>query len=281
MVRGRSTAGVTMRLAVKADLSYRFDEPCEVLLLVEAARGPDQQVLSERLILSPGGTPARQDDEETGERRCVFNAAGLVDIHYEAVVEVSAREAALEGVEASLIRDLPGDTLRYLRPSRYCPSDQFEEFTKREFGAFEGGAKVEAILGWIDERLEYCAGVSNEWTTAVDTFHQGAGVCRDFAHMAVTFCRAAEIPARVVSAYAWDLDPPDLHAVAEVYLGGCWRLVDPTRKAPIEGLVRIATGRDAADIAFMTIFGEATLEAQSFSVERLEGASPERNRASA
>jgi transglutaminase-like putative cysteine protease len=97
-----------------------------------------------------------------------------------------------------------------------------------------------------------------------------AGVCRDFTHLVIGLCRAANIPARAVSAYAWRLEPPDLHAIAEVYLGGRWRLIDATGLAPIDGLVRVATGRDAADIAFMTIFGRASLIEQSFSIQAIE-----------
>ncbi|MDO8323921.1 MAG: transglutaminase family protein, partial [Phenylobacterium sp.] len=103
----------------------------------------------------------------------------------------------------------------------------------------------------------------------MDTFVDRAGVCRDFAHLAISLCRAADIPARAVSAYAWKLEPPDLHAVAEVYLGGRWRLIDATGLAPIDGLVRVATGLDAADIAFMTIFGRANLISQSFTVGKI------------
>ena len=101
----------------------------------------------------------------------------------------------------------------------------------------------------------------------LDTFVDRAGVCRDFTHLAITLFRAAGIPARAVSAYACKLDPPDMHAVAEVFLAGSWWLVDPTGKAPIEGLIRVATGLDATDIAFMTIFGQGGLVRQSFSAQ--------------
>lgn len=107
--------------------------------------------------------------------------------------------------------------------------------------------------------------------TAVDTLIDRAGVCRDFSHLAIALCRAGKIPARAVSAYAWTLEPPDLHAVAEVYLGGRWRLIAPSGLAPLDGLVRVATGRDAADIAFMTIFGVATLVEQRFRIDRAGG----------
>ncbi|WP_340643729.1 transglutaminase family protein [Phenylobacterium sp.] len=257
-----------MRLSIQADLTYSFENPCEVLLLLEAARAPDQAIHSERLTISPTAEIARLDDSVTGERRAVFTAHGEVTIAYAAQVELLARDANLRGYAATAIRDLPGEALRYLRASRYCPSDRFEAFAETEFGHLQGGDKVAAIVDWIGGHLAYEAGVSDAMTTALDTFVGRAGVCRDFAHLAISLCRASDIPARAVSAYAWKLEPPDLHAVAEVYLGGRWRLIDATGLAPIDGLVRIATGLDAADIAFMTIFGKAELISQSFTVEK-------------
>jgi len=254
---------------VRAQLTYDFARPCETLLLVEAARGADQTVHEEALTLSSGGAVSRLDDGLTGERRVVIQAEGRLAIDYRAVVEVAPRDHGLKGAAASPIRDLPGEALRYLRPSRYCPSDRFERFTARQFGHLQGGDKAEAILDWICEHLDYVPGVSDATTTAVDTFTDRAGVCRDFAHLAICLCRAADIPARAVSAYAWKLRPPDLHAVVEVFVGGRWRLADPTRKAPVEGLVRIASGADAADIAFMTVFGAAQLVDQAFTVRRV------------
>ncbi|MBX3481798.1 MAG: transglutaminase family protein [Caulobacter sp.] len=259
-----------MRFTVDSRLHYRFAGPCEVLLLLEAARGPDQTVLSEQLSFSPHADVARLDDAVTGERRVVFSAAGDVDIRYRAEVAVEPRDSSLVGAEASPLRDLPDEALRYLRPSRYCPSDRFEAFVQRQFGDLSGGDKVAAILDWIDGHLDYRAGVSDGSTTALETFVDRAGVCRDYAHLAITLCRAADIPARAVSAYAWRLQPPDMHAVAEVYVGGAWRLVDATRLAPIEGLVRVATGLDAADIAFMSIFGRADLLNQSFAIGQVD-----------
>ena len=255
-----------MQFFIQANLAYRFVEASEVLLLLEAARSPDQAIHQESLLISPQVEIARLDDSVTGERRAVFTAQGDVEISYQATVDVLPRDSDLKGVSAAAVRDLPGDALRYLRASRYCPSDRFESFVEREFGKFEGGDKVAAILDWISAHTDYAAGISDSATTALDTFVDRGGVCRDFAHLAITLCRAANIPARAVSAYAYKLQPPDMHAVAEVYLGGRWRLIDATRLAPIDGLVRVATGLDAADIAFMTIFGRAELIAQTFSI---------------
>jgi transglutaminase-like putative cysteine protease len=258
-----------MRFSIEALMTYRFEQSGEVLLLLEAAHTPDQRVFNETLRVSPPTDLARRDDETTGERGVLFTAApGDVEIAYRAEVERLDRDDAIVGVPAAPLHELPLEALRYMRPSHFCPSDRFVDFACQQFGHLEGGDKVAAILDWIAGHLTYEAGASNEWTTAQDTFHSGTGVCRDFAHLAITLCRAADIPARAVSAYAWRLQPPDLHMVAEVYLEGTWRLVDASGLAPIDGLVRVATGLDAADIAFMTIFGRAEVVSQSFAIEQ-------------
>lgn len=265
-----------MRFEIQAALSYTFPRPCEVLVMLEAARCEGQIVRHDTIKCTPDAAISRLDDLASGERRIVFQAAGEVQIDYRAEVDLVPRAMRLSGHEPTAIRDLPADALPYLRASRYCPSDRFESFVEREFGSLSGGDKVEAILIWIAQHIDYVPGVSDPTTTARDTFVDRAGVCRDFAHLAITLCRAADIPARAVSAYAWKLEPADLHAVAEVYIGGCWQLVDPTGKAPVNGLVRVATGRDAADIAFMTIFGTAKLINQSFTIlERSALADPQ------
>ncbi|MEW5687518.1 MAG: transglutaminase family protein [Pseudomonadota bacterium] len=260
-----------MRFRIQADLTYDFQSPSETLLLLEAARTTGQSVLRETLELTPAAAVTRRDDAQGGERRVVFTGEGRMRIRYEAEVEVQAHPAWPEGAPAPAIRDLPADVLRYLRPSRYCPSDRFEAFVEREFGHVAGGRRVRAILDWIAAHVDYRAGVSDAGSTALDTFVERAGVCRDFAHLAIAFCRAGDIPARAVSAHAWKLDPPDLHAVIEVHLDGDWWLLDPTGLAPVEGLVRVATGLDAADIAFMSIFGEAAMVDQRFAVQRIDG----------
>src|SRR5271154_2835280 len=138
-----------------------------------------------------------------------------------------------------------------------CPADfvrrTFMRFAQREFASDgDGVARVMAMLEWIHRNVDYVTGVSNAETTAERTFVDRAGVCRDFTHLGITFARALGIPARAVSAYALQLEPPDFHAIFEVYIENDWWLIDPTRLAPIEGIVRIGSGRDASDIAFLT-----------------------------
>jgi transglutaminase-like putative cysteine protease len=258
-----------MLVKVKADLVYRFEEPCEVLLQIEAAHVAGQRVLDETLTVSPQAAVVRRDDPATGERRLVLTAEGEVKLAYTAVVELTPGSHDIRGLEPSPIRDLPAEVLPYLMPSRYCPSDRFEAFARSEFGRRGTPGRAQAALNWVARNLDYTPGVSNAETTAADTFMQRAGVCRDFSHLAISLLRACDVPARAVSAHALGLDPPDMHAVVEVWLGGAWRLADPTCKAPVDGLVRVAAGRDAADIAFMTVFGRTELVSQSFSVEPL------------
>lgn len=145
-----------------------------------------------------------------------------------------------------------------LRPSRYCPSDRLGGFAATEFGAAgDPVATVRAITDWVHRHLFYLAGSSGPTTDAVDTLLSGAGVCRDYAHLVATLCRARNIPARVAAVYAPGLFPMDFHLVVETALDGRWRVWDATRLAPRPSLIRIATGRDAADTALATTISGA------------------------
>ncbi len=254
-----------MRVHVEARLDYDFPEQAESLLQIETAVADDQAVVEETLTFDPPLTFTRRDDPATGERRVAFTHQGHLSIVYAATVELAGRDMDLAGAVQHAIADLPIETLPYLRGSRYCPSDTFETITKQKFGTSRGGDRVTAIAAWIADHLEYLP-CSDSRTTALETYVQRAGVCRDFAHLAVTLCRASDIPARVASVYALGLRRQDFHAVVEVFIGGRWRLLDPTHLAPTDGFVRIAYGRDAADVAFLTIFGKATMVSQSVTV---------------
>jgi len=144
------------------------------------------------------------------------------------------------------------DLSMYLRPSRYAEADKFFGFAATEFGSYiDSTTLLEKVSFWVGSRLNYVPGSSDPIDGAVDTLLSGAGVCRDFAHLVVALLRAVNVPARVVSVYAPGLYPMDFHAVAEAFVEGHWRVVDGTLLAPRQSLVRIATGRDAADIAFL------------------------------
>ena len=152
---------------------------------------------------------------------------------------------------------VPDDVLRYLMPSRYCESDVMSRVAQQLFGHLSPGlSRVRAVESWIHESILYLPGFSNSTTTAQEVFVQRAGVCRDFAHLGITLCRALNIPARLVVGYVHFAEPPqDFHAVFEAWLDNQWVLCDGTKMAPIDRLVRVGTGRDAKDVAFATIFG--------------------------
>jgi transglutaminase-like putative cysteine protease len=181
---------------------------------------------------------------------------GNLQISYRATVELSHHYSDPNSVFEVQPADLPLSVLRYLYPSRYCQSDRLLRFVAAEFGDLVPGySRVTAICNWIYDNVLYLSGSSNSLTSACDTAVERVGVCRDFAHLGIAFCRALNIPARFVSGYAYGLNPPDFHAWFEAYLGGRWYLFDPTRLVPQKGLIRVGTGRDAADVSFATLFG--------------------------
>ena len=256
-----------MKLRVRANLVYRFDPPTDAIYQIHVAHWPGQTILEERLEVTPATDFTEDEDAEFGARTLRAHLTGEVAVVYEAVVD----NGVLKGLPPVTVQhdwgELPAEVLTYLWPSRYCPSDQFGRFVEREFGGLTGGGRVLAILAWISANIDYERGVSDSETTAARTFIDRAGVCRDFTHLGITLCRSSGIPARAVSAYAHQLTPPDFHAIFEVWLSNGWWLIDPTGLAPIEGLVRIACGRDAADIAFLSTQGACQLVRQSITAE--------------
>jgi transglutaminase-like putative cysteine protease len=144
------------------------------------------------------------------------------------------------------------DTITYLRPSRYAQSDSLTPVARAEFAGLSGHPLVQAISDWVFEHIHYVPGSSQPTDGATRTLTSRQGVCRDFAHVAIAFLRGMEIPARMVSVYAPGLSPMDFHAVVEAFVDGEWWVIDPSRLAPRQSLLRIATGRDAADTAWLT-----------------------------
>ncbi len=256
-----------MKIRVRAELVYRFDPPTDAIYKIQVANWPGQNILEETLTTTPEVAFQHDRDDEFGARTLRAHLQGEVAMVYEAVVD----NGTLKGLPPVTVQhdwnELPAEVLPYLNPSRYCPSDQFGRFVERTFGGTVGGDRVLKILGWIAENIDYEPGASDSETTASRTFIDRAGVCRDFTHMGITLCRASGIPARAVSAFAHQLNPPDFHAIFEVWLSDGWWLVDPTGLAPVEGLVRIACGRDAADIAFLTTQGSCQMVRQSVTAE--------------
>lgn len=259
-----------MRLSIDAELDYTLTSPVDLLLAIEVAQMADQLLVTDRLVANGVEFLRPIDGEESLGRRTWALGADQVTVHYTATVDINRGPAQLAGSQADKLHDLPPLVIPYLFPSRYCESDRFETFVRREFGHLSGGDAIQAIADWINGHVDYVPGSSDVYTTAADTFLSGQGVCRDFAHLMTAMTRATGVPARMVGAYALGLEPQDFHAVVEVWLAGSWHLVDATRLAATEGIVRIGVGRDATDISFLTIFGQGTLNRQEVRVERID-----------
>ncbi|MBM7070075.1 transglutaminase family protein [Actibacterium sp. 188UL27-1] len=255
-----------MIVDIDVRLAYDISQPVDLILQVRAPSFADQYVLSETFDV---GTPEQLADAaaEAGlGSRTLLRTSKNVACTYAAKVEIdrpSLDVSALGKVPPHL---LPGDVVRYLMPSRYCPSDELQSFVAAEFGHLGAGRRVAAMRDWIFERFTYVPGSSNTKTTAIDTFVQRQGVCRDFAHVLITLARASAIPARFVSVYAPHVTPQDFHAVAEVYLDGTWHLIDATGMAEASQIVRIGVGMDAAEVAFLSSFGPISLIEKSVNV---------------
>ena len=256
---------------VDCALSYQVTGPTDFVFQIHALQGMDQQVLSESLVITPP-LPVHVFADPTVLHRFarVHAEAGSFELRYRAHVQRTPDLLDTLAPEVA-IADLPDELLHNLMPTRYCESDLLSKTAQRLFSATPPGyARVQAVADWIHDNIEYRVGSTQATTTARDVFVQRAGVCRDFAHLGVTFCRALNIPARLVVGYArFDEPPPDFHAVFEVYLGGRWVLFDATRMSPLDELVRIAVGRDAKDVAFATIFGPVTMIAMSPLIQRV------------
>ncbi len=255
-----------MQLEINVALDYWFADGCDVLLQVEAATIPGQIVEAAELVVTPSDHLIRVPAQDQIGTRIWLHAEGQMLVDYRASLRIERTLSQLDHLPGIAPRFLPGEAVPYLMPSRYCPSNRFMDFVGAEFGSAQGGAKIAAISDWIAGHLSYVPGASDVDTTAADTFAARAGICRDYAHLMITLARAADIPARIASVYAPGVSPPDFHAVAEVFLGGAWHLVDPTGMANAGDIAIIGIGRDIGDVAFLTAFGRLEMRGQSVSV---------------
>ena len=186
---------------------------------------------------------------------------------YEAEVVLSSpSDRIAPGTPETPIMALPDEHITFVMPSRFCLPDELGHEAWQRFGDLTPGwERVQAIVDFVHGHLEWMAGASNPWTTAVDAYRAGQGVCRDFAHLAITFCRALNIPARYVCGYIPEIDaalpaePMDFAAWFEVYLDGEWHTFDARNNRRRVGRVVVGRGRDAVDVAVITSFGPVTL----------------------
>jgi transglutaminase-like putative cysteine protease len=241
---GLSISTGDFKREVGAYLELEVTEPTTLDFQIAVARLPGID-LSESLTITLNGEPV-VPKEIVGQHLTRIHqldaGKGTVTLSYSATVAGQA--------DPPPVRDI--DLITYLRPSRYAEADKFFGFAATEFQQYGTSVSLlEKVSSWVGTRLNYVPGSSDPIDGAADTLLAGAGVCRDYAHLVIALLRALNVPARLVAVYAPGCDPMDFHAVAEGYVDGVWRVVDATCLAPRQSMVRIATGRDAADTAFL------------------------------
>lgn len=252
----------TVRIALEIDLAYHIDAPgADFILNIQPAHTSCQRVTAEQLSLSQPIHARHETDALTGNRYLRLRALpGELNVAYRATIDVQHHRDHPDHIAEIPIDQLPLDALRYIYPSRYCESDKLLRLAMKVFGGLpQGYQRVQAIKEWVQGQITYVSNTSNPRTSAVDTLVEQTGVCRDFSHLMIALCRAANIPARFTTGTDFGADrtlgPPDFHAYVEVFAGNRWYIFDPSATGIPMGFVRIGTGRDASDVAFATIFG--------------------------
>ena len=268
-----------IRLRLSLELDYEIAAPgCDFIFNIHAAQTDRQQVLEEQLTLSQNVASRVDTDPVTLNRYLRLSAGpGPLKVIYNAIVELRHHIAQPSQIAEVPVAQLPTRVLNCIYPSRYCQSDRLLRLAMREFGHWQQGySRVQGIRDWVLQRTVFTQNTSNSNTSAIDTLLETVGVCRDFAHLMIALCRALNIPARFTTGIDYGADPAlgptDFHAYVEVFLGNRWYIFDPSGTAIPMGFVRFATGRDAADVAFATIFGPVRSSAPRITIEAIPGA---------
>jgi transglutaminase-like putative cysteine protease len=285
-----SPSRLTRHVRVGCQLVYSLPEPGPLMFALEAQDAADQRLVHSDCGLD--GTPVaagqagpntlRSYRDAYGNRIWrVFADAGELRVRTDQVFEVTANlEPVVPDLERVPVQHLPDDVIVYTLPSRYCQSDLLLQDAWNLFGHVRGGwRQVQAICDWLHATITYAPG-STSSTSALEAYTARTAVCRDFAHMGISFCRALSIPARYVGGYLPEIGvvpdglPMDFHAWFQAYLGGAWWTFDARHNAPRTGRIVIATGRDAADVAFSTIYGATRLVSMRVWADGIDESTP-------
>jgi transglutaminase-like putative cysteine protease len=268
-----------IRIELQVELNYEVDDQgADFVFNIHAAHTPRQTVVAESLVLSQPVAPQIHADPVTGNRYMRLRALrGALKLSYAATVELEHHCSDPDKLAEVPISRLPPEVIGYIYPSRYCQSDRLVKLAINEFGRlWQGHSRVQAIQDWVRGHVTFTSNTSSSNTSAVDTLIEQVGVCRDFSHLMIALCRAVNIPARFATGTDYGADPvlgpPDFHAYVEAYLGDRWYIFDPSGTAVPMGFVRFGTGRDAADVAFATIFGGVQSQAPMIHARALEDA---------
>lgn len=249
-----------MKLQISCQLDYEAYSSTPLILMLRPRSGSGQWIIKEEYILEPSVPITEYTDIYGNLCQRLLSPLGKFTVHTSSIVQTADEIDVAPGAEFVLIEDLPAEELIYLLPSRYCESDQLGNLAFQIVGnAYPGYDQVELIRQWIHYNITYQYGFSNVSTSAKDTAYAKIGVCRDFSHLGIALCRSLSIPARMVVGYLYELNPMDLHAWFEAFIGGRWYTFDATQDYPKGNRVVLAYGRDAADVALATQFGSIFL----------------------
>jgi len=261
-----------MWMRTTCNLELQFDDPTPLILMLRPRSGIEQWVARESYTLLPS-VPVQEYTDIFGNlcQRLVapagkFSVKTLAEVKTTNVVEKAPADFFVE------IQNIPDEVLKYLLPSRYCESDRFGNMAREIVDGVLGYDQVDRISDWIRNSIRYTPESSTFPLSAVEVNLQGYGVCRDLAHLGITLCRSISIPARLVVGFLYGLEPMDMHAWFEAYVGDRWYTFDPTQDMPRGGRLAVARGRDAADVAIYHQFGPpATFSSMDVRVELLDG----------
>lgn len=263
-----------MKMKGRAVFTYDVYAPTTVTTMLRPRRQEGQAIIQEGFNIEPSVQFSEYTDIYGNPCQRTILPVGKVTISTEVQAQVNPTKLIPNPPPAyMLVGDLPDEVMHYILPSRYCESDLHEiNMLAMEIAGnlVPGYAQVEAIRTWIHNSVKYQYGVTDSSTTALDVARNRIGVCRDFTHLAIALCRNLCIPTRMTVGYLDRLKVMDLHAWFEVYIGGQWYTFDAVQEKTDGYRIEIAHGRDAADVAMVTQYGNATLQSLHVEAQLLE-----------
>jgi transglutaminase-like putative cysteine protease len=258
-----------MILDATCQISYTANSAIPAIMMLRPRSGPAQWITREEYILTPHAPVTEYTDKFGNLCQRLLIQAGDFEVqcscraHTSDVIDVQADAPFVP------VHQLPEDSLEFLLPSRYCQADLLNDLAASIVEKLPPGyPQVAAIEQWLRDEMQYIPGASTATTSALDTAESKAGVCRDYAHLGIALTRSLNIPARMVVGYLYQLEPMDLHAWFEAYVGGQWFTFDGVQKQPRGNRITIGYGRDAADVALTSNYGALTLNSMKVTVEK-------------
>ncbi|MEQ8470443.1 MAG: transglutaminase family protein [Marinoscillum sp.] len=247
-----------MWLRTTCEMTFSIEVPTPFILMLRPRSNSQQWIAREEYRLTPFVQVHEYTDHYSNLCQRLVAPLGIFSIKTTAEVRTEGYQNEVSGEPFEEIQLLPDSVLKYLLPSRYCESDRFNEMARSiTYDQTPGYDQVAAIEKWLREHVTYLPGSSNYSLSATEVNQQRTGVCRDLSHLGIALCRSISIPARMVVGYLYDLQPMDMHAWFEAFVGGRWYAFDAVRQGAVGGYVSVGYGRDAADVAIFNQFGPA------------------------